>query len=454
MNDRWLKLYAMLEKNPIINEPDLVYAWVRILLNVNYRSKRILVQDDVVLIQPGQSIRSYESWGELLNFSKNKVIRIMKKFKNLGMIDISTIGGGNRRKLLITVCKWGRYQSNTESNNIDNNVKCIGMKETNCESDSYSGFEEGREPKTKTEQKNAKNATKKTDCESDSYSGFEEGREPKVGTEIDRSWVPILERKNIKNNNIKNNKVKNKSIVENEFRHPSQFSSNDFMKKDEEKSEGEVLIKSESISSKKDSIPPADFSEDVLKIYEAYPSTCFENRSRRLKSRKKNCKTIERILKKKEFEKEKLLKIISKYVDSCKPIPGEFVPPLKGFDTFLNNIPDYTDKELGYVAEEKILDDDRFFFGAKFDEDMLEGFGGLDRIICMRFLHGEFKEFRFVQTTEIKNGTRGEYRFGWDSLTADSFKFHEDRDFADDERMVLRADKTHRDEDKLKYLDI
>jgi DNA-binding transcriptional regulator YhcF (GntR family) len=439
--DGAIALYRSLLDWEWYKEANAFRVFIHCLIKANWKNKKVKGVD----LKRGQFITSYRKISEELDLSIQNIRTVFSQLESTGEIKKMVTS----KYTVVTVCKYDDYQINfSEANNQPTSNQ---HSHTVSESGSYgkencSGnnqWSKVAENDPKKAFSNIQNLTQSKSengyCESDSYKN---------------NFFDLTTTNNIKNNSIKNNKFKNKSIVENEFRHPSQFSSNNFMKKDEEKSEGEVLIKSESISSKKDSIPPADFSEDVLKIYEAYPSTCFENRSRRLKSRKKNCKTIERILKKKEFEKEKLLKIISKYVDSCKPISGEFVPPLKGFDTFLNNIPDYTDKELGYVAEEKILDDDRFFFGAKFDEDMLEGFGGLDRIICMRFLHGEFKEFRFVQTTEIKNGTRGEYRFGWESLTADSFKFHEDRDFADDERMVLRADKAHRDEDKLKYLDI
>jgi len=105
--------------------------------------------------------------------------------------------------------------------------------------------------------------------------------------------------------------------------------------------------------------------DDVEEVYKAYPATCFENKSRRLKSGVKDKKKITSILEKGEFSKEKLLEIIGLYVKSCKPVEGEFVPALKNFSTFLNNIPDYEEDSLLFELSESDLEEIKAAFPPK-----------------------------------------------------------------------------------------
>ena len=76
-------------------------------------------------------------------------------------------------------------------------------------------------------------------------------------------------------------------------------------------------------------------NDSVNDIYNYYPSKCSVSNRSTGKSRKKDCKKIEQLLK--EYSIDKLKSIIDRYKSECLNTKTY----MKNFATFLNNIPDY-----------------------------------------------------------------------------------------------------------------
>ena len=225
------------------------------------------------------------------------------------------------------------------------------------------------------------------------------------------------------NNNVNNinSNNSNELYVENKFRQPLKVDSKSPHEKTEKETSHEV--KSHEVEKKKSSAPK--FSKDANRIYEAYPKKCFVKETRTLTSKAKNKEKIERILKSGELTVERFLAVIEKYIDSCRPTDNhrDFIPPLKNFSTFLNNIPDYSDKELGVSMVSEIIDEN-FTLDCDINEGMLDGFTRKDRILCNRYLDGDFRDNTFVEVAEILDRMMGfEYRFGAEKLDSDAIEF-------------------------------
>lgn len=125
----WIKLHRNIKDHWVFQDMKYYYWWTTILLSVNHSPSKFPVGDELFDCNSGQSFRSFESWGILLKCSKGTVIKFFNLLEKDNMISMEIVGRGNRRKLLLTVVKWSKYQE------IKTEVDVINKPETEPKAD-------------------------------------------------------------------------------------------------------------------------------------------------------------------------------------------------------------------------------------------------------------------------------------------------------------------------------
>ena len=120
----WVCLYRDIQDHWIWEDLKYFRWWVTILMNVNHEEKKFPVGDQIFLCNPGQSFRSIDKWTELFNCSKKTTMKFFDMLKKDNMILTETIGSGNRRKHLLTVCNWSKYQTKETENSTERVPEC------------------------------------------------------------------------------------------------------------------------------------------------------------------------------------------------------------------------------------------------------------------------------------------------------------------------------------------
>lgn len=117
----WLKIYREIQEHWIWQDEKYLKWWLTIVLNVNYEAKKFPVGTELFVCNPGQSFRSIEQWTDMFSCSKPTTLKFFEMLKKDDMIQTKIVGKGNRRKHLLTVVSWAKYQQ-TETGNFTETV--------------------------------------------------------------------------------------------------------------------------------------------------------------------------------------------------------------------------------------------------------------------------------------------------------------------------------------------
>ena len=115
----WIKIHREITEHWIWQDEKYFRWWITILLSVNYEVKTFPVNNELYACNPGESFRSIEQWAALFGCSKKTVLRFFGLLKNERMINTKTVGKGNRRKHLLTVRNWQKYQQKETENDTE-----------------------------------------------------------------------------------------------------------------------------------------------------------------------------------------------------------------------------------------------------------------------------------------------------------------------------------------------
>jgi hypothetical protein len=127
--------------------------WMTILLYVNHAPVKFNAGNELHTCPAGSSFRSLEEWGRLFGTNKRNVKKFFDLLQTDVMISCKILGKGNRRKHLLTVVNWDKYQkmgtglgteSGTESGTekvpltkMKNNEKMINNKEARTQKSKF-----------------------------------------------------------------------------------------------------------------------------------------------------------------------------------------------------------------------------------------------------------------------------------------------------------------------------
>ncbi|MGQ8336864.1 conserved phage C-terminal domain-containing protein [Sunxiuqinia sp. A32] len=106
----WISIYREIQDHWIWQDERHLKWWLTILLNVNHEEKKFPVGCDLFTCKPGQSFKSIEQWTAMFSCSKKTTVKFFELLEKEKMIKREILGRGNRRKHLLTVQNWDKFQ--------------------------------------------------------------------------------------------------------------------------------------------------------------------------------------------------------------------------------------------------------------------------------------------------------------------------------------------------------
>lgn len=110
----WIKLHRKLQDCWIWQEKpfDKGRAWVDLLLSAMHHDKKILINNEIVIISRGSFMTSIVKLSERWGWSRNKVVRYLNLLEKEQMLDTERTPNGT----LINIVKYEDYQISEEAN--------------------------------------------------------------------------------------------------------------------------------------------------------------------------------------------------------------------------------------------------------------------------------------------------------------------------------------------------
>jgi hypothetical protein len=102
----WIKLHRRLLDHWSASEPEMLAAWVRLLLEANHQDTKKTFNGSLIEIKRGQLIFGYNAFSAKSGVSKKKLERYMKLFEAEGMLGRQR---GNKYSLITIAC-YDSYQ--------------------------------------------------------------------------------------------------------------------------------------------------------------------------------------------------------------------------------------------------------------------------------------------------------------------------------------------------------
>ena len=102
----WIKVHRQLTDHWIWQKPEYLKWWLDIIIQANIEPKKVLIKGQLLEVNRGEVIYSYETWANRWKISKSKVIRFLKMLEKDSMILLKSETITTR----ITICKYDTYQ--------------------------------------------------------------------------------------------------------------------------------------------------------------------------------------------------------------------------------------------------------------------------------------------------------------------------------------------------------
>jgi hypothetical protein len=113
----WIKVHRQLSNHWIWDKPEYLKWWLDILMQANIEPKKVLIKNQLIEINRGEVVYSYETWANRWKINKSKVLRFLKMLEKDSMIVLKSETVTTR----ITICKYDTYQG--ERNDSETQVK-------------------------------------------------------------------------------------------------------------------------------------------------------------------------------------------------------------------------------------------------------------------------------------------------------------------------------------------
>jgi len=107
MEKGWISLHRRIKNHWIWKSDRRLKWWIDILITVNHKEEKILINGQLIGCKRGQSVRSLDAWAKDWNVSKGAVRDFFKLLQADSMINAENLKITTR----ITVCNYDSYQS-------------------------------------------------------------------------------------------------------------------------------------------------------------------------------------------------------------------------------------------------------------------------------------------------------------------------------------------------------
>lgn len=108
----WIKLHRQLTNHWIWDKPEYLKWWLDIIIQANIESKKVLIKDQLIEVNRGEVVYSYDTWANRWKINKSKVVRFLKMLEKDLMIELKNETVTTR----LIVCKYDTYQGERNGN--------------------------------------------------------------------------------------------------------------------------------------------------------------------------------------------------------------------------------------------------------------------------------------------------------------------------------------------------
>ena len=115
MHRGYIKLWRVSKDHPFYNEhrpSTRREAWEDILLSANHAKKEFIIGSNILECNPGECLKSLETWAREWHWSKSKVRRFLHLLQNMNQICLKS----ETVTVRISVLKWETYQGDRNGN--------------------------------------------------------------------------------------------------------------------------------------------------------------------------------------------------------------------------------------------------------------------------------------------------------------------------------------------------
>jgi hypothetical protein len=121
MRKGWIKAHrGLLDCPELKGKPEAMALWMHILLTASHKPSTAEFRDHCLTLEPGQLLSSFRQLEIDTGVPLQKVRTILRKFAAADMLKINTVS--NTVATLLTVCKYGQYQSTEDAANTATNT--------------------------------------------------------------------------------------------------------------------------------------------------------------------------------------------------------------------------------------------------------------------------------------------------------------------------------------------
>lgn len=119
MQQGYIRLYRSMIDKGWSRRPDYVAVWVYILMRGNYKDQEVMIDGQIVMIQPGQFVTSRKQMSINTGVHESKIQRILSLFENEQQIEQQA----RSKYRLISIVNWDKYQAREHHNEQQMNSK-------------------------------------------------------------------------------------------------------------------------------------------------------------------------------------------------------------------------------------------------------------------------------------------------------------------------------------------
>jgi hypothetical protein len=106
----FIKIERKLSEHWIFQDAEKLKWWLILLLEVNYLPGKVMIGNNLIQIDKGQSAKSLRSWAKILNTGTKSVVSFFDLLESDKMLKRETVGKGKQSTTLITIENYEHYQ--------------------------------------------------------------------------------------------------------------------------------------------------------------------------------------------------------------------------------------------------------------------------------------------------------------------------------------------------------
>ncbi len=110
MHRGYIKIWRKIEDSFLMNDPDAIWLWIRLLLKANHKPTEFMFNSKIMTLNRGQVLTGRKSLVDKHKISESKVYRLLKTFENEHLIEQQKT---NLYSIITIVC-YDQYQSSEQ----------------------------------------------------------------------------------------------------------------------------------------------------------------------------------------------------------------------------------------------------------------------------------------------------------------------------------------------------